>query len=218
MKEIDFIPSWYHENRRRRGWYFRRYVTILVLTAVWMLGNLIAGGIISNAYGDLDSLRSSYEKGLQKIDQARKLEARLGELTRQKQMLQHLCPRTEVSPILAELSSRIGERVVLTDLSLIQTSLEDLDSPKQTGSAAVKVKSGQARSDKSAFESDTVLKVVLAGMAADGGEVAALISRLEESEYFARVVPVFSRNQSRFDTTVTEFEIRCVVADYVIVE
>ena len=218
MKEIDFIPSWYHENRRRRSWYVRRYVTILILTAIWMLGNLIAGGIISNAYGNLDSLRTSYEKGLQKIDQARKLEVRLAELIRQEQVLQHLCPRTEVSPVLAELSSRIGDRIVLTNLSLIQTSLENLDSPRQTMSGAVQVKNSAAVADESIFKSDTVQKVVLAGIAVDGSEVAALISRLEESEYFARVVPVFSRNQSRFDTTVTEFEIRCVVADFEIME
>ena len=218
MKEIDFIPSWYHQNRRRRVWYLRRYVMILIVTAVWMLGNLIAGGIISNAYADLESLRSSYEKGLQKVDQARRLESRLLTLSRQDQMLQHFCPRTNISPVLAELSSRIGDRVVLTDLSLIQTSLEDLDSPRQTGSAAVQVKKSGAKGDLAASQSDTVLKVVLTGMAVDSAEVAALISRLEESEYFARVVPVFSRNQQRFDTTITEFEIRCVVSDFKMVE
>jgi len=217
MKEIDFIPSWYHENRRKRYWYFRRYITILILTAVWMLGNLISGGIISRAYGDLESLRSSYEKGLQKVDQARKLETRLASLTRQRLLLQHLQPRTDISPILAELSSRIGDRIGLTELSLIQTSLENLDAPKQSVSASVQIKNGSVSTEDSP-KSDTVLKIVLAGIAADGGEVAALISRLEESEYFVRVVPVFSRNQSRFNTTVTEFEIRCVVADFEIVE
>jgi hypothetical protein len=213
MKEIDFIPSWYHENRQRRNWYFRRYVTILLVTGIWMIGNLIAGGIISRAYADLDSLRSSYEQGLKKVELARKLESRLLTLTRQSRMLQHLRPRTEISPILAELSSCIGDRVVLTDVSLVQTPLEGAESSRPAGAVAVQIKNGPDRGE-SMLKSDTVMKVTLSGIAADGAEVASLISRLEESDYFTRVVPVYSKNQMRFNTTVTEFEIHCVVADF----
>lgn len=214
MKDIDFIPSWYHENRQRRNWYFRRYVTILVVTGVWMIGNLIAGGIISRAYADLDSLRSSYEQGLKKVELARKLESRLTTLIRQSRMLQQLRPRTEISPVLAELSVCIGDRVSLTDLSLVQAPLETSESSRPAGSAAVQIRSGSGPSAAAMTYTDTVIRIKLAGIAADGAEVAALISRLEESAYFIQVVPVFSKNQSRFETTVTEFEIHCVVADF----
>jgi hypothetical protein len=66
----------------------------------------------------------------------------------------------------------------------------------------------------SLLKTDTVMTVKLSGVAADGAEVASLISRLEESDYFTRVVPVFSKNQTRSGTTVTEFEIQCVIADF----
>jgi len=214
MKEIDFIPSWYHEDRKRRSWYFHRYVTVLVITGIWMLWNLVLGGMLSRTYADLDSFRVSYETGLQKIDQARQLEGRLDTLTRQDRMLEQLCPRTDISPVLAELSSRIGDRIVVTELSLIQTPLRDLDGPRQTAAATVQLKSASGAGTDSVLKTDTVLKVVLAGVAVDGAEVAALISRLEESDYFVRVVPVYSKNQTRFETTITEFEIRCIVADF----
>jgi hypothetical protein len=189
-------------------------VTILIVTGIWMIGNLIAGGIISRAYADLDSLRSSYEQGLQKVELARRLESRLLTLTRQSRMLEHLRPRTEISAILAELSSCIGDRVALTDVWLVQTPLDSADSSGPAGALTVQVKSGPA-SGELMLKSDTVMKVRLSGIAADGAEVASLISRLEESDYFTEVVPVFSKNQMRFNTTVTEFEIHCVVADFI---
>lgn len=219
MKEIDFIPSWYHENRRRRDWYIRRYVTILVLSVVWMVGNLISGNIISSAYGELDSLRSSFEHGLQKIEQARGLENRLAELSQKRQILSHLCPRTELSPVLAELSCCIGGRVILTKLSVKQTTPEVLETGQQSNPGkTVQIKRNSDRKLEPFEKTDTILSVVLAGIAIDGAEAAALISRLEQSDYFVRVVPVFSRNQSRLDKTVTEFEIRCFVADFKIAE
>ena len=105
------------------------------------------------------------------------------------------------------------------ELTLIQIPVEELEAPRQSGSHAVRVNTDSAqKKTETISKSDTVLKVVLRGIALDGGEVAALISRLEESEYFVRVVPIFSRSQSRFDTTITEFEIRCVVADFITVE
>jgi len=213
MKEIDFIPSWYHDNRRRRLWYYRRYMAILIITGFWIIGNLIAGGIISRAYADLDSLCNSYEQGLQKVELARKLEARLLKLTRQSRMLQHLRPRTEISPILAELSSCIGERTALTDISLVLSPFQALESPRSNGPATVQIKNSYA-GGPSLLKTDTVMTVKLSGVAADGAEVASLISRLEESDYFTRVVPVFSKNQTRSGTTVTEFEIQCVIADF----
>ncbi len=125
--ELDFIPSWYHENRRRRNWYLRRYLAIVLLTGLWIVGNLLSGSVISKAYADLETLRGTYEKGLQKIIQARRLQEQLSVLSRQNRLVTGLRPRTAISPVLAELSRCIGERAVLTDLYLAQTPLETLE-------------------------------------------------------------------------------------------
>ena len=103
------------------------------------------------------------------------------------------------------------------DLSLIQVPVEELDSPGKVSTASVKVQTGSGSQTDSLFDKDTILKVVLTGIAKDSAEVAALISRLEQSEYFDRIVPVFSRDKEHFDTEVSEFEIRCVVADFIMV-
>lgn len=213
--ELDFIPSWYHENRRRRNWYLRRYLAIVVITGLWIVSNLLSGSVISKAYADLEGLRGTYEKGLQKIIQARRLQEQLSVLNRQNRLVEQLRPRTAVWPVLAELSRCMGERVVLTELSLVQTPLESVSAPApRTSGAQVKVgagKKGEWRSD-----ADTVLRIRLIGFATDGAEVASLISRLEASEYFGQVVPVYSKNEIRFGTNTAGFEIQCVLADFAI--
>lgn len=211
--ELDFIPTWYHENRRRRNWYLRRYLVIAVITGLWMLGNLFSGTVISKAYADLEGLRSTYEKGLQIIFQSRRLQEDISLLSQQRRLISRLRPRTAVTPVLAELSRCIGERAVLTDLTLSQVPLETIfeSAPK---SAAVSVKFSPGQKAEWQKDTDTVARIRLAGFALDGAEVAALISRLEESEYFTQVIPVYSKNETRFGATVAGFEVHCLLADF----
>ena len=57
-------------------------------------------------------------------------------------------------------------------------------------------------------------KVVLTGIAARPADAALLIARLEKTEYFDHVLLVYSKPKKVKDKDVTEFEIRCFVADY----
>ena len=57
-------------------------------------------------------------------------------------------------------------------------------------------------------------KVSLTGIAARPADAALLIARLEQTDYFEQVTLVFSKPQKFKDNDVTEFEIRCFVADY----
>ena len=219
MTEIDFIPGWYHDDRRRRTWYRQRYMMVLVMTGIWIVGNMIAGGVISRAHADLDSLRVSYEKGLSKIDQSKQLQNDLADLQRKSRFLQSLCPRTLPSAILAELAVRIGGGAVLKEITAVQVPFEQLDSSGKKNGAHVQLSSsGKHEAADPVPVSPTVWKVTCTGFARDGAEVATLIARLEESQYFTRVVPGFSRNSKWNDRNVTEFEISCIVADYVLTD
>ncbi|HOK67267.1 MAG TPA: hypothetical protein PK054_03395 [Anaerohalosphaeraceae bacterium] len=216
--ELDFIPSWYHENRRRRNWYLRRYLAIVLLTGFWIVGNLFSGSIISKAYADLEGLRSTYEKGLQTILQVRRLQEEISILNRQSRLVSQLRPRTALTPVLAELSRCIGERAVLTELTISQVPFESaVDSSPKTGTG-IQVRLSTNKKGDWLKDSDTVTRIRLAGFALDGSEAAALISRLEESDYFTRVIPVYSKNETRFGTAVAGFEIQCVLADFVVRE
>ncbi len=216
--ELDFIPSWYHENRRRRNWYLRRYLAIAVLTGLWIVGNLLSGSMVSKAYADLEGLRSTYEKGLRTILQTRRLQEEISVLNRQSRLVSRLQPRTLPSPILAELSRCIGERAVLKELTIVQVPLESLSLSAVKPGTAVRIRAGTGGRNDGAPASETVTQIRLVGLACDGAEVAALISRLEESKYFEQVTPVYSKNERLFGNKVTGFEIQCVVADYTVRE
>ena len=72
------------------------------------------------------------------------------------------------------------------------------------------------------FFGDVRFKVVFRGIAAQAGDVAGLICKLEDSPYFFHVIPSFSRNRqlgakgsdSAGGYQVSEFEIGCYLANY----
>jgi hypothetical protein len=59
------------------------------------------------------------------------------------------------------------------------------------------------------------MHVVISGIAAEASDVARLISELEESPYFCRIVPGYSRNKKVGQFMASEFEIGCYVANFV---
>lgn len=217
MNGVDFIPADYHQERRRQIWFRRRYATVVLIAVTWTVGTLMTRQFISRAYGQMTDLQGAYEKGFRKVEQVRELEAKVLMLARKARALDRLCPRTPVSAILAELSARVGDRVLLTDLKLTQIPIES-QTPEDGGAS-----SGVARVTAAVKSRESVLpdqpmgtSIALTGIAADAGEAAALIARLEDSEYFMQVLPGFSRNKKVGERSVMEFEIQCVVADFVI--
>lgn len=218
MTEIDFIPSRYHRDRQRRIWFRQRYATIVLALAVWSVGTMLAGRFIARAHGQLAALQDSYEKGLRKVDLANQMEVRLMELTQKTQMLERLCPRTNVSAVLAELTARVGERVLLSNLQIAQMPVEP-ETSDAGGASGSAVRLGGTAGGKpaSALPQEAMCSsVVLTGIAANAGDVANLIARLEESDYFSRVSPRFSRNKEMEEENVTEFEVECIVSDFII--
>ena len=219
MNEIDFIPSGYHQERRRDIWFRRRYMTIILVMLIWTVGTLVTGRFVSRAHAELDLLQNTYEKGLRRVDLADKLEAQLVELTHKQQVLDRLNSRTRVSAILSELTGRIGNRILLTNLKISQEPVQKDVSERQTGSTGtVKLRSASSTGKTAGVvpAQPMCFSVVLTGIAADAGQVAYLISRLEESDYFTRILPAFSRNKELNGREVTEFEVQCIVSDYVI--
>lgn len=218
MKDIDFIPSSYHLDRQRRIWFRQRYTTVILALVVWSLGTLVAGRFVSRAHGELASLQGAYEQGLRKVELADTLELRLSELTQKDGVLDRLCPRTNVSAVLSELSARVGERVLLTDVRLVQTPIQ-ADAGERQGGSSGTVRLGAGGGGRAGTvlpQEPMCTTVILTGVAADAEEVANLISRLEESDYFARVSPGFSRNKELQERNVTEFEVQCIVSDFAV--
>lgn len=212
MTEIDFIPGWYQARRSRKLWYHRQVFIICLgafVTALWCLA---AGRGLSQARAQLQAANTAFESGIGKIQQREKLMSRYTQLQKQTRILDSIVPRTPYSAVLAELSCCIAPEVVIRTLNLYSEPIVyDLETAAGKGG---KLNLANGADKKNATRPVTQTCILLNGYAADAKQVAVLIAALEQSEYFFRVIPTYSKNQKVNGQNVSEFEIRCVLADY----
>jgi hypothetical protein len=216
MIEIDFIPQWYRANRNRRRWYQRQILILSVIAILVALWSFVAGRGLSRARAELAVSCVKFESEIGKIQQYERLQVEYSALQTQNKILESIVPRTSYSAVLAELSHCVGADIVMKKLSLRSEPI-DID-PRGNMSVAM----GKTAKRNSAAGADETLeqplptqtRVILVGYAADAQGVAALISSLERSNYFFRVVPVYSKNGSIENRDIAEFEIQCILADF----
>jgi hypothetical protein len=210
MTEIDFIPQWYQAGRSRRLWYQRQVFVICLVAVGAVLWCLAAGRGLSQAQADLTAAYSDFESGIGKIQQREVLASQYSQLKQQAGILDLVIPRTSYSVILAELSCCIGPEVVISKLDIRSEAIVSESAP----SASKMKKLNSAAGKTAARPAMTQTCIVVTGYAADAKQVAMLISSLEQSTYFFRVIPTYSKNRTLEEREVTEFEIRCVLADF----
>ncbi len=214
MKEIDFIPEWYKANQKRRQRYHRQYVLLAVLFAMMMGWSFVVGRHVERVDADVQDVQQLVKKGQSKIDEGVLLEVEIADLKAKSRVLEMTSPRTHISAMIAELSNLVRDNVILTKLSLKNEPIETGPSNKSTGAV---VQIGDANTKANEVEKllvQTRTKVTLTGIAAQPADAAQLISNLEQSGYFEQETLVYSRPKKIREYDVTEFEIRCFVADY----
>lgn len=235
MKEIDFLPEWHKEGRRRRLHMRRQYAALIVLFLVLVTYNAIATHRISRANADLARLedrRFWAEDMLREYGAVtEQLEARRAKVA----SVEQVDTRIDVAAVLAEISYVISDRVLLSRLEFISEPLADQEKTPERDAAAVRSASASRTPAKAASLGKVRFRVALAGIAADSAEVAALVRRLDDSPYFQQVHPLYRDNTIQIGTAasaasranesepqqtdarsvnVTEFEITCYLANY----
>jgi hypothetical protein len=216
MKEIDFIPEWYTANQNRKRRYHRQYLLLCALLAVMMGWSFFVGQYIERVRADVEDIQSVFEKGKTKVTEGMALEADIAALRHQATILEAVTPRTPVSTIMAEVSWLIQENIVLTKLAFMNETI-DLDKEQSSAPTASVVQMGAPARENDAAAASLATKrirVTLSGIAAKPADAAGLICRLEESDYFEQVVPVYTKARKVKEYDATEFEIRMFVADY----
>lgn len=221
MNEIDFLPEWYRSGCRRRLSYRTQYIALGGIFVVMMSWNLIAGHSISSASAELSKFKPAQKKAAEIIQERSRIKKQIEELDKKAEILKQIDSRIDVATVLAELSYLLNERTALSKVEFTAEKIEQETKLQRVG--IVPLKTGRGLSGKGAlFLGDVRFKVTINGLAADGGDVAALICRLEDSPYFCRVIPSFSRNTEvktpegpeQEQIKVTEFEISCLLANY----
>jgi hypothetical protein len=237
VKELDFLPEWYKNDRRRQVHVRTQYGALVVVFLVMMTLNgtaLHRAGKASAEGARLENQRVGAEAVVQEFDGLTK---RLNELKTRADLVEQMDSRVDVSAILAELSHLIGDSIVLRKVEIHAEPFGRTEDKGQTKSSVVRLVDRPASSEKEIPLGRVKFRIVLTGVAAQPADVAALVCRLDASAYFQRVHPSYGNARGQAGarpapqpqeggttvkalnaSDVTEFEIACYLANYKEVE
>ncbi len=237
MKEIDFLPEWYKNGRRRKVTYRMQYVALGGIFLIMVAWNFFAARTIAKAEAELVRITAGNTEVEAAMLKFAGLKGQVGVLQRQTALIEEIDSKIDVASVLAELSSLIGRRIVLSKVYLVAEKFAEREEAKRSRRTGRVVRVGRVKfSAKQTLPlGDVRFKVVIAGVAVNACDAAALVCKLEESPYFFQVAPSFSRNreinpassralrssdlerpgqESRTSVKASEFEINCYLANY----
>ncbi len=198
MKEIDFLPEWYKNGKRREVSYRTQYIALSGVFVVMVVWNFITTQSISKARAQFVQMETKQirAEGLSiKLDE---LKSELRGMQEKAETIEKIDSKIDVSDVLAELSFLIDEKIVLNNVEFVAEKIESRQQESQSPRVTTVVRAVRTtlNENQELPLGDVRFRVVISGVAADGGDVAALICNLEDSPYFCQVVPSFSRNAS----------------------
>ncbi len=246
MKEIDFLPEWYRNGRRRQVSYRAQCIALGGVFVVMVVWSLAATHSLSQAQAELVKMDAARQQAEGPSVESAGLESELKQFHGRVKSVQEIDSRIDVASILAELSFLVDQRVVLNKVEFIAEKFgqeRKKDEPAQAVGAVVRAVGTPSDERKALPLGNVRFRVVISGVAADAGDVGALMCKLEDSPYFWQVVLAYSRdtgiasrgtgpvattaeardkgaetkdNVRQADTPVraSEFEIHCYLANY----
>lgn len=244
MKEIDFLPEWYKSGRRRRMGYRTQYIALGGVLIVMMVWNFTTAHSISKAKAELAHVAAGQAQAEKASQEFEALKTEIADLQKKAQSIDQIDSNIDVASVLAEMSYLIDKKIVLGKMELIAEKFADKQGAQPGNNFLVRVAIPALNEKRTWPLGDVRFKIVIRGIAADAGDVAALICKLEDSPYFCQVVPSFSRNaevkvadysslpsgagtgertagadrdiqRSGRSIQVSEFEISCYLANYI---
>ncbi len=245
MKEIDFLPECYKSGRRREVSYCTQCIILSGVFAVMMIWSFFASHSISKAKAEFAQIATDYAQVESVSSEFAELESEVRRLQMEIEYMEETDSKIDVASVLAEMSFLVDERTVLNKVEFVAEKFvgrrEAKPSPR--AGAVVRVVRAKSGEKRELPLGDVRFKVVMAGVAVDASDVAALTCKLEDSPYFCHVVPSFSRNvkisvkgdsslraetdvvegtleakgsfrEAEESIEVSEFEINCYLANY----
>lgn len=206
MKEIDFLPEWYKQGRVQQKRHREFYVALGLIVFVMAVWSVFANGRVVAARARNTSLENARLIQVRFEEEYLAAEKEYQGLKARGAVLKSVASRISVSDVIAELTYLLGDKVVLKKLEIKTEPLEKLN--KQTNVKTV------SETENLPFVRDERFKIILSGFAPDAAEVAEILNRLEQSNYFFKIVPGFSRNAKVGEYQASEFEISFYIANY----
>jgi Tfp pilus assembly protein PilN len=196
MKEIDFLPEWYKSGKRREVSYRTQYIALGGVFLVMVVWNFITTHSISKAKAQFVQMETKQIQAEGLSIKLEELKSELNGLQEKEETIEKIDSKIDVANVLAELSFLIDEKIVLNNVEFIAEKFKGRQQESQSPQINTVVRA--VRKTLNEIQKlplgDVRFRVVINGVAADAGDVAALICKLEDSPYFCQVVPSFSRN------------------------
>ncbi|MEN6428860.1 MAG: hypothetical protein ABFE13_26225 [Phycisphaerales bacterium] len=229
MKDLDFLPDWYKDRRRRHSRMRKQYIALAAVFLMMMAFNLTATQRAARVAADVTSHAEQQASAESVVYEFDRLTKELNQLRTKADLVYRIDTRFDVAAILAEISHIVDESIVLSKIELVSE-------PFAKPAAKARPKGGVVGADdkSAAVQPETPLgnaklRIVLAGVAIHPAHVADLVCRLDESAYFQQVRPssygkVQIPSRPAAEATgvkvpemldVTGFEITCYLANYI---
>jgi hypothetical protein len=193
MKEIDFLPDWYKQDKRRQMSYRTQYFALGGVFVVVMVWNAVTTHSVSRATAQLTQHRVRQAEAATTLVEYAEAKGQVAELQKKAEVVKEIDSKIDVASVLAELSFLIDERIVLSKVEITAEKLADKKHSKPKAGAAVRVAAVRSLEQRELPLGDVRFKVVISGVAARASDVAGLTTRLEDSPYFCLVYPAFCR-------------------------
>lgn len=236
MKEIDFLPEWYKESKRRRTHVRRQYVALAGVFLVMMTYNLAATHQSARATAELARLEGKRIEAESILHEFNVVTKAFDAVKTKADLIERIDSRIDVGAVLAEISHLIEDTLVLSRVEFTAEALGNKQNDRNDDISGVRVGGRGTAASGELRLGDVRFRVLLVGLAASPSNVAALVRRLEDSLYFhqvntswrdsqvhvsAKTIGTTPKSQTggaaaeRTETIdATEFEISCYLANY----
>jgi Tfp pilus assembly protein PilN len=187
MKNIDFLPSRYHENDARRQAMLWRWILLLSFGGVIGTATLGQLAIKQSVQSELDKLQAQHHKAAETKERVAVLEKELTQVEEVAELyiyLRHPWPRTQ---LLAQVTRDVPESVVISELEISQRGDNNGgNQPRATPPAATNEAAdiSPAKRDLQGLRGANDKKptfIHITGTATDPAALNAFVARLGES-------------------------------------
>lgn len=199
MRELEFLPTWYHQTRRRRR---------IVMLLGWMTLVLVAGlGLwmflidrnVSAANSAVASLKHELDGSRSELVELEKLLELQRNLRKQKQVLQKVGMHVEGARLLATLDEAMSGSTALVELEY--TTIEQPREMQPTAAAT------PAPNAERAVQMDRWLEVKLVCVAPSDVELADFYANLQSKPFFRSVRVTYTRDRPEQGHLMRQFEV-----------
>jgi len=197
MRDMEFLPDWYPQTRRRRRLVVLKGWLTLVMVAGMGTYMFLSDRNIAAADKALTSLRGQLDQTNAQLVEMDKLASMRGQLRQQEQIVSRLGYYVEAYKAIESIDSMMPKQ-----MSLISLTIENEE--KTDTSAIQQAKGGDAPVDRR-------LKVKIQGVCPADTDYANFMSQLSANRFFDQISNTYAKDKSENGHVLREFEITFVV-------